>query len=185
MKSFRASSLTLFVPALLLTAATTLQAQLPRDSGTWKARCTLLSNNAANIQAGKTPAGLVAATRGIPGQDFYTMAVDRSEAGERYVACTYFYAAAIAYRAGNGGNHDYKSSYNDTVLAAAEVRLAHHQHLTMTQHAKRIEAKAQNFGKTLTLNGDASQKVQDAGSTFPITLDTANDPLLTPVASTR
>jgi len=177
-KPFRVQAFPLVIASLLLTASTTLHAQLPVDSGTWKARCLLLSSNAANIQAGKTPAALVAATRGLPGADFYTMAVNRSQDGDRYVACTYYYAAAIAERAGNAGKHDYTAAYNDTVLAAAELRLAHHQHLTMTQHVKRFEMKVNASTTSLTLNSEQSQKIQDAGGTFPITLEVSNDPLL-------
>jgi len=181
MKSFRVP--TVVIASFLLSTAATLNAQLPVDSSVWRARCALLSSHAADIQAGKIPPALVAATRGLPGPDFYTMAVNRSQDDDHYVACTFYYAAAISERAGNSGKHDYNAAYNDTVLAAAELRLANHRHLTMTQHVKRFEMKVNASTQSLSLDAEQSQKIRDAGGTFPITLEVANDPLLKPVST--
>lgn len=185
MTSIRAKIFSTAALFLALTAATSLRAQLPIDSNVWKERCTLLSNNADKIQNGTAPAVMVSATRGIPGPEFYTMAVNRAEDQDHYVACTFYYMAALAERNGNGGKRDDKIVQADAILAASELRMAQHQHLTMAQHVKRFEMKATTLASTLTLDQQQSHAVLVAGTTFPITLTADNDPLLQPVASLR
>jgi hypothetical protein len=167
MSSLRASS---FACIVLAFATVTAAAQLPVDNGVWRDRCNLLSSQANATLSGATPAPLVNATRGISAGKFHAMAVNRAQAGDHYVACTMYSLAAISARAGNGGVHDYKTANNNVVLAAAELRLAHHQHLLMVQHLKRVEMKIDALGTTLSLNASESSDVIAAASTTPITL---------------
>jgi hypothetical protein len=167
MGSLRASS---FACILLSFAVVTAAAQLPVDNGVWRDRCNLLASQSHATLSGATPALLITATRGIPADKFYAMAVNRAQAGDHYVACTMYSLAAISARAGNGGTHDYTTANNDVILAAAELRLAHHQHLLMAQHLKRVEMKIDALGTTLSLNANESGQVIAAASTTPITL---------------
>ena len=155
---------------LLAGTAVSLHAQLPGDSEAYKARCALLASQSNAVLSGTTPAALVSATRSIRGDKFYALAVNRSQAGYHYIACTLYSLAAIAERAGNSGQHNYKAANDDLILAAAELRLAHHQHLLMAQHVKRVEMKIDAIGSTLSLNSDETGQVLDAAGTTPITL---------------
>lgn len=78
-------------------------AQLPVDSDTWKARCLYLNTNAAAIDKGSATPELLAITHGITADKFAAVAHERSNAGQHYIACTLYYAAAMADHMGNGG----------------------------------------------------------------------------------
>ena len=143
-----------------------VHAQLPVNNDVWKTRCNVLANAAK--QGSATPAVFVSATRGIPGQKFYALAVDRGQAGEHYVACALYFLSAISEQHGNGGKADPKAANSDAILAGAELKLARHQHLSMTEHLKRVEMKVETLSTPLGLTSDETAAVITASTTMPL-----------------
>jgi hypothetical protein len=157
--------------SLLLSVSAALHAQLPTDSNAWKSRCNLLQANSAKIVDGTAPATLVSATRGVPGYDYFVLAVNRAQAGQHYAACTMYYLAAIAEHAGNGGKTDTVASSNYAVVGGSEWKLAQHHHLRMHEHVVRVKLKVEELtGKPLSLTPPQTSAVLDAASTTPIAL---------------
>ena len=159
-----------FLAALVLlfsAAATAAHAQMPQDNEVWKARCKMLNGLAATIDAGNTPPVLAAATHGLPSIQFAEFGFDRSRATEHNVACTMFYMAAIAERAGNITNNP-KTAHNLIVVAQSEYALAHGRKVTALQHVKRGEEEAKQVGAK-HMDSAQSEAVLQATSTFPIT----------------
>jgi hypothetical protein len=160
----------LFAAAVLLAAAAA-HAQLPTDSQPWKDRCNLLASASAAIGSGHVPPMLNRVTRGVPSHGFLVLAVDRAQQGQHYVACTLYYLAAVADRAGNGGTPIPAQAFDEAIIGGSELKLAHHRHLNMTEHEKRIKFKVEELtGKPLSLTPDQTQAVIDASSTMPITM---------------
>jgi hypothetical protein len=147
-----------------------MHGQIPKDNEVWKMRCNLLASQDQAIQNGTVPAPLVAATRGVPGAKFNTFGFDRSGMNQHYVACTMFYLAAIADRAGNGGKVDASASHDALVLAELDVKDAHGQDLTFSEKFKRTSGKATEL-TTPSLTSAELMAVIDAASTMPLSLN--------------
>jgi len=172
----RPRTLAHFFAILLLVVglSTVAHAQLPQNNEAWKTRCNLLAASASAIENGNPPAVLLRATRGLSSHPFYVLAVDRAQADQHYVACTLFYMAAIAARAGNGGKPDPSAASDYAVLASAELKDTRGESLTMTERFKRIEIKASALtGKSLTSTPTETSAVIDASTTMPLTLTPA------------
>ena len=153
----------------LLTVAGAVLAQLPMNNDAGKARCNVLAAAQKAIDAGIVPGPLVAATRGVPGRDFFVLAVDRAQAKQHYVACTMYFLAAIADRAGNGGHQDATQASNEAIVGGSELKLARGFHLKMAEHATRIKMKVEEMtGQPLSLTPPQTSAVLNAATTMPI-----------------
>jgi hypothetical protein len=171
LKILSASLYRMAAVALLLSAASAIHAQLPVNDQVWKDRCNLLAASSNSIQTGKLSEMFLTATRGVPSRGFLVLAVNRAQAGQHYVACTMYYLAAVAARAGNGGKPDLVAATNDAIVAHSEWKLARHHHLNMQEHMKRVEMKVEEItGQPLSLTPVETSAVLDASSTMPITL---------------
>jgi hypothetical protein len=160
----------LLAAAVLLTAAAA-HAQLPTDSQPWKDRCNLMSSEAAAIRTGRVPTMFTSATRGVPSHSFLVLAVNRAQNGQHYLACTLYYMAAVADRAGNGSAPNAEQAFDEAIIGGSELKLAHHRHLNMTEHEKRIKFKVEEMtGAPLSLTPDQTQAAVDAASTMPLTM---------------
>jgi len=160
-----------FAAILLFAAVATLHAQLPNDNEAWKSRCNLLTAQSTAIQNGATPALLIAATRGVPANDFFVLAVNRAQAGQHFTACTMYFLAAVAARSGNGAKPDPISATNDAIVGGSEQKLANRHHLRMKEHLKRVELKVEEItGKPLTLTPDQTSAALQAAGTMPLSL---------------
>ena len=171
--------------AVLLGGAA-LNAQIPKDNDVWKMRCNVLASAEQGIEAGKIPAPLLTATRGVPASKFITFALDRSGMGEHNVSCAMFYMAAIANRLGNGGKVDPSAAHDATVLANAEIKVAHGQSLSFSDKIKQTTARANEL-LTPSLTAAELTAVIQAASTMPLSLTApAQSAQLTrPVTSSR
>lgn len=168
--------LSLAALVLLAGSAAAFAASLPVDNPVYKMRCDLLSSVDRDIAHGTTPASLAAATRGLPGQKFSVLAIDRGQANNHAVACTAFYLGAIADR-GNAGEAD-----AFITLAQFEAKLAHGQELSFTERMKRDMIKSRWIGHDLSLNAAESTALITAISTTPIALTPPPAPALVKVA---
>ena len=171
MKSFSTSLRRIVACMIALGAFTALHAQLPVNNNVWKDRCNLLAASAGSIQSSTPPAALVAITRGVPARGFLVLGVDRAQAGQHYVACTMYYLAAIAERAGNGVTPNPIAATNDAIVAGSEFKLARGHHLNMHEHVTRVKMKVEEItGQPLSLTPPETTAVLDASSTMPVSL---------------
>ncbi len=166
---FLRSLATLAVAAGTVVAA---HAQLPVDNPVWKTRCNLLAASAADINKGATPASLVAATRGVGGAKFLSLAAEASNDGNHTVACTLFYLSAIADRAGNGGKTDASAADTASTLAASEVKLLHGGSLSMSDHMTWTGLKFTLMRASAVTSNEAIAAL-DAAQTMPLSLSNA------------
>ena len=149
--------------ALLISASSVAaHAQMPADNDSWKARCSTLAAQAADLNH-LTPS-IAALTRGVAGSKFQTFGFDRQAAGQHQVACTMFYLAAIANQAG----HDNSAAHDAQVLASLEIKTAHGQEASFTESLTRTKIKAIEITHpALTLADE--EKIVVAATTIPFT----------------
>ncbi len=157
--------------ALGIAASPSMHAQLPVNDVAWKDRCELLAASANSIQSATPPAALVSLTHGVPAHGFFVLAVDRAQAGQHFVACTMYFLAALADRAGNGGMRDPLMAANYATIGGSEDKLAHGHHLNMHEHVIRVKMKVEEMtGKPLSLTPPETSAVLDASTTMPVSL---------------
>ncbi len=149
------------------------QAQMPVDNLAWKGRCIRLNAMKGAIEAPVLDPALAQSAQGVTSEKFMTMGFDRARAKEHYVACTMFYMAAIAQRAGNGGvKPNPRSAHNLDVVALAEYQLAQQQKLTMVEHVKRAEVELKEVAAK-PLTAEDSAQIIHAASVLPVTSEAA------------
>ena len=173
MKTLSANLRSVLVLALLLSASAAMRAQLPVNDLAWKDRCELLAASANAIQSATPPAALASLMHGVPARGFFVLAVDRAQAGQHFVACTMYYLAALADRAGNGGMRDPNPlmAVNYATIGGSEDKLAHGHHLNMHEHVTRVKMKVEEMtGKPLSLTPPETTAVLDASTTMPVSL---------------
>lgn len=164
------------VAAALLVSASSVaaHAQMPADNDTWKARCSVLAAQAADLNH-ITPS-VAALTKGVSGSKFQTFGFDRQAAGQHQVACTMFYLAAIANQAGNNAS----AAKDAQLLANLEVKATRGQEPSFTENLTRTKVKAIEITHpALTLSDE--EKIVLAATTIPFTSASAS---VKPVALT-
>ena len=157
------------VAAALLVSASSVAAlaQMPSDNDTWKARCSVLAAQAADLSH-ITPS-VEALTRGVAGSKFQTFGFDREAAGQHQVACTMFYLAAIANQAG----HDASAAKDAQLLANLEIKTTHGQPPSFSEGITRTKVKAIEITHpALTLSDE--EKIVSAATTIPFTSASAS-----------
>src|SRR5579875_2255224 len=127
--------------ALLLTAGVArAHAQMPSDNDTWKARCSTLAAQAADLN--HLSPSVSALTRGVAGSKFQTFAFDRQAAGQHQVACTLFFLAAIANQTGSGAKADTSAAQDSLLMANLELKGMKGQSASFSESFARTRIKA-------------------------------------------
>jgi len=174
---------TAFACLFALVASARAHAQMPTDNDAWKARCEVLHRADPNL-SGSVPAWLRSAPRNVPGPQWTTFGWDRDRAGQRSVACVFFYLGAVADHNSNRGHADRVHAKESATMGAIEVMLANHQPVPFRKTLTRAHAEAAEIPKP-ALTVAQEQAMVDAATTMQLAPAPPPTPTVKMVAARR